>query len=169
MMVGGEEDCAPGQQVCNGPLEPGTDYSVGYRLRTGDQFVEYQFENATFGTGTHTHTHTHAHTLMCRTLRHVNLVCMIGVSLDEPPIYLVTEFMAKGSLVDYLRSRGRAVVTKQNLLDFARDICKGMVYLESQNFVHRYCIARHFRWVKFSLSGLYNYIVFSWSYFHYTP
>lgn len=63
---------------------------------------------------------------------------MIGVSLDESPIYLVTEFMAKGSLVDYLRSRGRAVVTKQNLLDFARDICKGMVYLESQNFVHRY-------------------------------
>ncbi len=58
--------------------------------------------------------------------------------MDESPIYLVTEFMAKGSLVDYLRSRGRAVVTKQNLLDFARDICKGMVYLESQNFVHRY-------------------------------
>ena len=90
-----------------------------------------------------------AHTLMClshyitslcplSTLRHNNLVCLIGVSLDESPIYLVTEYMAKGSLVDYLRSRGRAVVTKQNQLDFARDICKGMVYLESQNFVHRY-------------------------------
>ncbi len=72
-----------------------------------------------------------------RTLRHENLVRMIGVSLDENPIYLVTEFMAKGSLVDYLRSRGRAVVTKQNLLDFARNICHAMVYLESKNFVHR--------------------------------
>lgn len=77
------------------------------------------------------------------TLRHNNLVCLIGVSLDESPIYLVTEYMAKGSLVDYLRSRGRAVVTKQNQLDFARDICKGMVYLESQNFVHRDLAARN--------------------------
>ena len=44
----------------------------------------------------------------------------------------------QGSLVDYLRSRGRAVITKRNQLDFARDVCKGMVYLESKNFVHRY-------------------------------
>ena len=46
--------------------------------------------------------------------------------------------MAKGSLVDYLRSRGRAVISKQNQLDFARNVCSGMVYLESKNFIHRY-------------------------------
>ena len=62
---------------------------------------------------------------------------LIGVSLDDHPIYLVTEYMAKGSLVDYLRSRGRAVISKQNQLDFARNVCNGMVYLESQNFIHR--------------------------------
>ena len=44
----------------------------------------------------------------------------------------------QGSLVDYLRSRGRAVISKQNQLDFAKHVCKGMVYLESKNFVHRY-------------------------------
>ncbi len=43
----------------------------------------------------------------------------------------------QGSLVDYLRTRGRAVISKQNQLDFAKHVCKGMVYLESKNFVHR--------------------------------
>ena len=62
---------------------------------------------------------------------------LIGVSLDDHPIYLVTEYMAKGSLVDYLRSRGRAVISKDNQLNFARNVCSGMVYLESKNFIHR--------------------------------
>jgi c-src tyrosine kinase len=77
------------------------------------------------------------------TLRHENLVSLIGVSLDDHPVYLVTEFMAKGSLVDYLRSRGRAVISKQNKLDFAKNVCNGMVYLESQNFIHRDLAARN--------------------------
>lgn len=59
------------------------------------------------------------------TLSHPNLVQLIGVSLDSHPIYLVTEFMAKGSLEQYLRSRGRAVITKQNQIDFAK-LVKGM-------------------------------------------
>ena len=58
--------------------------------------------------------------LFCRTLRHKNLVSLIGVSIDKPPICLVTEFMGKGSLEDYLRTRGRSVITKKNLHDFAR-------------------------------------------------
>lgn len=57
---------------------------------------------------------------VCSTLSHPNLVGLIGVSLDDQPIYLVTEYMAKGSLEQYLRSRGRAVITKQNQLDFAK-------------------------------------------------
>eukprot|EP00731_Ephydatia_muelleri_P016536 Em0009g960a len=76
-------------------------------------------------------------------LRHPNLVCLIGISLDDNPIYLITEYMAKGSLIDYLRSRGRAVITKQNQIDFARHVNKGMMYLESQNFIHRDLAARN--------------------------
>ena len=57
---------------------------------------------------------------MHRTLRHENLVSLIGVSLDAQPIYLITELMAKGSLEEYLRTRGRSVISKQNLLDFAK-------------------------------------------------
>ena len=59
---------------------------------------------------------------LIRTLRHPNLVGLIGVSLDSTPICIITEFMAKGSLVEYLRSRGRAVISKKNLLDFARSV-----------------------------------------------
>ena len=73
-----------------------------------------------------------------RSLRHPNLELLIGVSLDETPIYLVTEYMAKGDLVDYVRSRGRAVITNSTLFGFAEHICKAMVYLESMNFIHRY-------------------------------
>ena len=54
------------------------------------------------------------------TLQHNNLVGLIGVSLDESPIYLVTEFMEKGSLVEYLQSKRRAVISKVNLLTFSR-------------------------------------------------
>ena len=53
-------------------------------------------------------------------MSHPNLVGLIGVSLDGQPIYLITEYMAKGSLEQYLRSRGRAVITKQNQIDFAK-------------------------------------------------
>ncbi len=57
--------------------------------------------------------------LHCRTLKHRNLVELLGVTLGDT-IYIVTEFMSKGSLVDYLRSRGRAVVTKKDQINFAR-------------------------------------------------
>ena len=53
-----------------------------------------------------------------RSLRHENLVKLIGVVLGET-IFLVTEFMGKGSLVEYLRTRGRNVITKKDHINFA--------------------------------------------------
>ena len=72
-----------------------------------------------------------------RFLHHPNIESLIGVSLDEAPIYLITEYMAKGDLVDYVRSRGRAIITISNLFEFAKQICKAMIYLESKHLVHR--------------------------------
>ena len=72
-----------------------------------------------------------------RLLRHPNIESLIGVSLDETPIYLITEYMAKGVLMDYIRAHGRAVISKSSLYEFAKHICKAMVYLESKNLVHR--------------------------------
>lgn len=76
-------------------------------------------------------------------LRHRNLVQLLGVVFDGPSIYLVTEFMGKGSLVDYLRSRGRQHVTKKDQINFATDTCAGMAYLESKHVVHRDLAARN--------------------------
>ncbi|XP_046858703.1 tyrosine-protein kinase CSK-like [Xenia sp. Carnegie-2017] len=76
-------------------------------------------------------------------LNHKNLVMLLGVSLDGSPIYIITEFCEKGSLVEYLRSRGRSVITQKDLIGFARDVANGMCYLESQNFIHRDLAARN--------------------------
>ena len=57
-------------------------------------------------------------------LSHPNLVKLIGVVKHHEPssekfdISIVTEFMPKGSLLDYLTSRGRSVLTKKELLQF---------------------------------------------------
>lgn len=55
-------------------------------------------------------------------LRHPNLVQMLGVVMaagERADIWLVTEYMSKGSLLDYLRSRGRLHVTKTDQINFA--------------------------------------------------
>ncbi|KAH0619883.1 hypothetical protein JD844_014269 [Phrynosoma platyrhinos] len=77
-------------------------------------------------------------------LRHSNLVQMLGVIVEEKGgLYIVTEYMAKGSLVDYLRSRGRSVLGGDCLLKFSLDVCEAMAYLEANNFVHRDLAARN--------------------------
>jgi len=52
-------------------------------------------------------------------------------------VFIVTEFMEKGSLVEYLRSRGKAIIQKKDQLGFARDVADGMAYLEQKDLVHR--------------------------------
>ncbi|XP_075238628.1 C-terminal Src kinase [Lycorma delicatula] len=76
-------------------------------------------------------------------LRHENLVQLLGLVFNNKHIYLVTEYMSKGSLVDYLRSRGRLHVTKRDQINFAVDTCSGMEYLESRKVVHRDLAARN--------------------------
>ncbi|XP_032809576.1 tyrosine-protein kinase CSK [Petromyzon marinus] len=75
-------------------------------------------------------------------IRHKNLVQLLGVVMGDY-LYIVTEFMGKGSLVDYLRSRGRSVITQRDLIQFSLDVCEGMEYLESRRFVHRDLAARN--------------------------
>ncbi|XP_058802342.1 tyrosine-protein kinase CSK isoform X2 [Phymastichus coffea] len=76
-------------------------------------------------------------------LIHDNLVKLLGLVFNNQHMYLVTEYMSKGSLVDYLRSRGRQHVSKKDQINFAYDTCAGMAYLESRHVVHRDLAARN--------------------------
>ncbi|XP_077298311.1 tyrosine-protein kinase CSK-like [Arctopsyche grandis] len=76
-------------------------------------------------------------------LKHDNLVRLLGLVFNKQHICLVTEYMSKGSLVDYLRSRGRLHVTKRDQIMFAFDTCSGMEYLETRRVVHRDLAARN--------------------------
>ncbi|GBP31580.1 Megakaryocyte-associated tyrosine-protein kinase [Eumeta japonica] len=77
-------------------------------------------------------------------LKHENLVRLLGlVFTSNGSTCIVTEHMAKGSLLDYLRSRGRHYVTQKHQINFAYDACCGMEYLEKQRVVHRDLAARN--------------------------
>ena len=76
-------------------------------------------------------------------LQHENLVCLKGIILDKSSLKIVTEYMSKGSLLEYLRSRGRQFVTRKDQVKFALDTCKGMEYLESKKVIHRDLAARN--------------------------
>ena len=45
---------------------------------------------------------------LMKNLRHPNLVQLLGVCTREPPFYILTEFMSKGNLLDFLRASAPA-------------------------------------------------------------
>lgn len=69
-----------------------------------------------------------AQKIFSRSLHHENLVNLLGIVRKKDQIYLVTEYMSKGSLVDYLRSRGRLHVSKKDQINFAFDTCSGIFH-----------------------------------------
>ncbi|XP_037034814.1 serine-rich adhesin for platelets isoform X1 [Bradysia coprophila] len=75
-------------------------------------------------------------------LRHSKLIQLYAVCTVEEPIYIITELMKHGSLLEYLQGKGRNLNLAQ-LIDMAAQIAAGMAYLESQNYIHRDLAARN--------------------------
>ena len=79
-------------------------------------------------------------TLM-KKLKHSKLLQLYGVCTREEPIYIITELMKHGSLLEYLRGDGRSLTLPQ-LIDMGAQVAAGMAYLKEKNCIHRDLAAR---------------------------
>ncbi|XP_012610441.2 tyrosine-protein kinase HCK isoform X1 [Microcebus murinus] len=73
---------------------------------------------------------------LMKTLQHDKLVKLHAVVTEEP-IFIITEFMAKGSLLDFLKSDEGSKQPLPKLIDFSAQIAEGMAFIEQRNYIHR--------------------------------
>lgn len=85
------------------------------------------------------------HCLSCRNLSHEKLVQLYGVCTKQRPIFIITEYMANGCLLNYLREMRHRFQTQQ-LLEMCKDVCEAMEYLESKQFLHRDLVGSQKDW-----------------------
>ncbi|CAK6968039.1 tyrosine-protein kinase Lck [Scomber scombrus] len=73
---------------------------------------------------------------MMKNLQHPRLVRLFAVVTQEP-IYIVTEYMENGSLVDYLKTTEGSNLPMNTLIDMAAQVADGMAFIEQKNYIHR--------------------------------
>ncbi|KAI4794804.1 hypothetical protein KUCAC02_031837 [Chaenocephalus aceratus] len=88
---------------------------------------------------------------------------LYGVCSQIKPIYIVTEFMEFGCLLNFLRQR-RGSFSLESLLSISLDVCEGMEHLEANGFIHRdlasrNCLVNDSLVVKVSDFGMTRYVL----------
>ncbi|XP_056412907.1 tyrosine-protein kinase Lck isoform X2 [Hyla sarda] len=73
---------------------------------------------------------------LMKQLQHPRLVRLHAVVTEEP-IFIVTEFMENGSLVDYLKTPEGLRISVYKLIDMSAQVAEGMAFLERKNYIHR--------------------------------
>nr|XP_012608416.1 tyrosine-protein kinase Blk isoform X1 [Microcebus murinus]XP_012608417.1 tyrosine-protein kinase Blk isoform X1 [Microcebus murinus]XP_012608418.1 tyrosine-protein kinase Blk isoform X1 [Microcebus murinus]XP_012608419.1 tyrosine-protein kinase Blk isoform X1 [Microcebus murinus]XP_012608420.1 tyrosine-protein kinase Blk isoform X1 [Microcebus murinus] len=73
---------------------------------------------------------------LMKTLQHERLVRLYAVVTKEP-IYIVTEYMARGCLLDFLKTDEGGRLSLPRLIDMSAQVAEGMAYIEHMNSIHR--------------------------------
>lgn len=77
-------------------------------------------------------------------MRHENLVQLLAICTRDKPMFIITEFMANGCLLDFLRNEAnRDMLSATALMHIATQISAGMLFIEESGFIHRDLAARN--------------------------
>ncbi|XP_067831618.1 tyrosine-protein kinase FRK-like [Heptranchias perlo] len=77
-----------------------------------------------------------------KNFQHQNLIPLYAICTRKQPLYIVTELMKHGDLLKYLR-RSEGCFTVAQLIDMAVQVAAGMLYLESNHYIHLDLAARN--------------------------
>ena len=79
---------------------------------------------------------------LLKQLIHPKVIQLCAICTKEEPIYIITELMKHGSLLQYLRGDGQSLKLPQ-LIDMGAQVAAGMAYLEEKKCIHRDLAARN--------------------------
>ncbi|TSM04907.1 Protein-tyrosine kinase 6 [Bagarius yarrelli] len=85
----------------------------------------------------------HMEVEVLKQLRHKHLISLFAICTSSTPYFIITEFMKKGNLQDFLRSPEGNALDPEILTNMAYQVADGMSYLEQKNSIHRDLAARN--------------------------